>query len=144
ALQAFRVRPMVGVPGLVLLWAGMTYLSVGRLDEAATHAREALALARRTGSRAIEAQALCLMSDVPSTARADHAEGSYREALKLAIELGMRPLIAHCHLGLGKLSRRTGKREQAQEHLTTATTMYRQMGMTYWLEKAEVELAQFA
>ena len=49
----------------------------------------------------------------------------------------MRPLVAHCHLGLGKLSRRTGKRGQAQEHLTTATTMYREMGMTYWLEKAE-------
>jgi hypothetical protein len=47
------------------------------------------------------------------------------------------PLVAHCHLGLGKLYRRTGKREQAQEHLTTATTMYREMGMTYWLEKAE-------
>ena len=42
----------------------------------------------------------------------------------------MRPLVAHCHLGLGKLYRRTGKREQAQEHLTTATTMYREMDMT--------------
>jgi hypothetical protein len=48
------------------------------------------------------------------------------------------------HLGLGKLSRRTGKREEAQEHLTTATTMYREMGMTHWLEKAEAELRQFA
>jgi hypothetical protein len=49
----------------------------------------------------------------------------------------MRPLIAHCHLGLGTLYRRTGKPQQAQEHLTTATTMYREMGMTYWLERAE-------
>jgi len=48
-------------------------------------------------------------------------------------------LCAHCHLGLGKLYGRTGKREQAQEHLTTAITMYRDMGMTYWLEKAEAE-----
>ena len=52
----------------------------------------------------------------------------------------MRPLVAHCHLGLGKLYRRTGKREQAQEHLTTATTMYREMDMRFWLEKAEAEL----
>jgi hypothetical protein len=51
----------------------------------------------------------------------------------------MRPLIAHCHLGLGKLYRRTGKREQAQEHLTTARTMYRGMDMRYWLEQAEAE-----
>jgi hypothetical protein len=50
------------------------------------------------------------------------------------------PLIAHCHLGLGKLYRRAGKREQAQEHLTIAMTMYREMGMTYWLEQAEAEL----
>jgi uncharacterized protein HemY len=52
----------------------------------------------------------------------------------------MRPLVAHCHLGLGKLYRRTGQREQAQEHLATATTMYREMEMTYWLEKAEAEM----
>ena len=51
----------------------------------------------------------------------------------------MRPLVAHCHLGLGKLYRRTGKREQAREHLTTATTMYREMDMPFWLEQAEEE-----
>jgi hypothetical protein len=60
----------------------------------------------------------------------------------LASELDMRPLVAHCHLGLGKLYRRTGKRELAQEHLATATTMYREMGMTYWLEKGEAEMAE--
>ena len=54
----------------------------------------------------------------------------------------MRPLIAHCHLGLGKLYRRTGEREQAREHLTTATTMYREMSMTYWLEQAGPELRE--
>jgi len=37
---------------------------------------------------------------------------------------GMRPLVAHCHLGLGKLYQRMGKREQAQEHLTTASTRW--------------------
>jgi len=51
----------------------------------------------------------------------------------------MRPLTARCHLGLGKLYRRTDKRAQAQEQLTTATTMYREMDMTYWLENAEAE-----
>jgi len=57
---------------------------------------------------------------------------------------GMRPLVAHCHLGLGKLYRRTGQHEQALEHLTTATRMYREMGMMYWLEQAEKEPGQFA
>jgi hypothetical protein len=50
-----------------------------------------------------------------------------------------RPLIAHCHLGLGKLYRRFGKREPAQERLTTAATMYGEMGMAFWLEKAEAK-----
>jgi Tetratricopeptide repeat len=56
----------------------------------------------------------------------------------------MRPLVAHCHLGLGKLYRRTGQHEEAHEHLTTATTMYREMGMTCWLEKAEAETRDLA
>ena len=56
--------------------------------------------------------------------------------------LGMRPLVAHCHLGLGKLYRRIGKHEQAQEHLATATTMYREMGMMYWLAKTEKETGE--
>jgi len=62
------------------------------------------------------------------------------EALALAVELGMRPEVAHCHLGLGKLSRRAGKGQQAQEHLATATTMYREMEMRFWLEQAEAEM----
>jgi hypothetical protein len=68
------------------------------------------------------------------------AKTYYRKAMALAEPRGMRPLVAHCHLGLGKLYRRTGQREQAQEHLTTATTMYREMGMTYWLRQAETEM----
>jgi len=53
----------------------------------------------------------------------------------------MRPLVAHCYLGLGKPYWRTGGRQQVQEHLTTATTMYREMDMRFWLEEAKKELA---
>ena len=52
----------------------------------------------------------------------------------------MRPLVAHCQFGLGKLFRQTNKRVQAREHFTTATTMYREMDMQFWLKKAEVEI----
>ena len=68
------------------------------------------------------------------------AQRFYRDALDLAEELGVRPLVAHCHLDLGKLYRRRGEREQAQERLTTAVTMYRGMDMRFWLEKAEAEM----
>jgi len=74
----------------------------------------------------------------------DEADRNYRGALARAEELGMRPLVAHCHLGLGKLSRRTGQREQAREYLDTATTMYREMGMQFWLEQAEAEATGLA
>ena len=131
-------------PARILLSASRTYLSAGRIDEAASHAREALALTRRLGARASEAHALCLAGDVASTGGAEDAQGYYREALALAGELGMRPLVAHCHLGLGKLYRRTGKDAQAREHLTTATTMYREMDMHFWLEQAAGETAAFA
>jgi hypothetical protein len=56
----------------------------------------------------------------------------------------MQPLVAHCHLGLGKLYRRTGKRQEAEEHLATATTMYRDMDMKFWLETAEAEMKELA
>ena len=65
------------------------------------------------------------------------AEGHYRQALDLAAELGMRPLLAHCHLGLGKLDQRVGNRQEAQEHFNTATTMYREMEMGFWLAQVE-------
>jgi hypothetical protein len=64
-------------------------------------------------------------------------ESHYRQALALAEELGMRPLAAHCHLGLGKLYRRSSEPARAEEHLATAMAMYREMGMGFWLEKAE-------
>ena len=77
-------------------------------------------------------------------AERDQAEATYHEALAVAAALGMRPCAAHCHLGLARLSRRTGKREQAQEHLTTATTMFREMDMRFWLKQAEAEIAALA
>jgi hypothetical protein len=61
--------------------------------------------------------------------------------MALAGELGMRPLLAHCHLGLGKLYHRTADRPKAQDHLTTAATMYREMDMGFWLAQAGAALA---
>ena len=69
------------------------------------------------------------------------AQTHYRAALALAEELGMRPLQAHCHLGLGKLYRRVGRFDEARAELATAVAMLREMGMAYWLPEAEGELA---
>jgi class 3 adenylate cyclase/tetratricopeptide (TPR) repeat protein len=125
-----------------LVSLGHAYLSAGQSEDASRCAREALVMCRQRTRRDVEADALHLIGDLAARRdpASEEAMAHYHQALALADELGMRPLVAHCHLGLGKLYQRSGKREQAQEHLTTATTMYRDMGMTYWLEKAEAEL----
>jgi hypothetical protein len=70
------------------------------------------------------------------------AEDHYDRAMALANELRMRPLVAHCHVGLGKLYRRIGNTQQARTHLTDGVGMMREMQMGVWLERAETELKQ--
>ena len=72
------------------------------------------------------------------------AEAQYRQALALADEIGMRPLQAHCHLGLGALYRQLGRLEEARTALSTAIDLYRTMEMSLWLLQAETALAQMA
>jgi class 3 adenylate cyclase/tetratricopeptide (TPR) repeat protein len=137
----FAASGVMGTIGWIYHSLGRTCLLLGLLDEAARLADRAVEFSPRHAGFA--AHALHLLGDIaihPDQFDAERGEAHYRQALALAEPRGMRPLVAHCHLGLGKLSGRTGKREQAQEHLNTATTMYREMGMTYWLEKAEAEL----
>jgi tetratricopeptide (TPR) repeat protein len=126
---------------------GEVLLATGRIEDAAQLGRHALDLARSHRQRGHEVYALRLLGEVaahrdPFDVQA--AEVHFRGAMGLAHELGMRPAIAHCHLGLGKLYRRTGKTEQAHEHLATATTMYREMDMRFWLEQAEAEMRALA
>jgi tetratricopeptide (TPR) repeat protein len=142
AIKAFRTHRGYVPPTSILSFAGRAYVAAGRIDEATNYAREALALARRRGARGSESLALCLTADIAAARGAEDAEGYYREALALAEPRGMSPQVAHCHFGLGKLHRRRGDRQQAEKHLTTAIAMYREMGMTYWPERAEAELRQ--
>jgi class 3 adenylate cyclase/tetratricopeptide (TPR) repeat protein len=122
---------------------GRACLLLDRLDEAQIRARRALEASSRQPGFA--AHALHLLGDIATHLdrfNPQTGEVSYRKALVLAEPLGMTPLVAHCHLGLGKLYRRTGKRTRAQKHVTTATAIYRDTGMTYWLEQAEAEMRQ--
>ena len=77
--------------------------------------------------------------DPPDVAQ---AEAHYQQSLALAEELGLRPLQAHCHLGLGTLYSKTGQREQAHAELSAAIDLYRAMAMLFWLPQAEVALAR--
>jgi class 3 adenylate cyclase/tetratricopeptide (TPR) repeat protein len=145
ALAAMEAMGMVQWRTPLLVHLGETYRLAGRREDALALTERGLSLARDRGHRGSEAWARRLLGEIVS--HADHpdaaaAEAHYGAARALASELGMRPLVAHCHLGLGKLCQRTGKREQAQEHLTIATTMYREMGMGFWREQAEAEMRE--
>jgi tetratricopeptide (TPR) repeat protein len=121
------------------------YLLVGKLEEATSLANQVLESSQAQGYRGHAALSLYVLgesflhADVPDMAKAkDH----YDHAMALAKQLHMRPLVAHCHVGLGKLYRRIGKQQQAKEHLNTATKMMRDMEMGLWLERAEAELKE--
>jgi len=112
----------------------------GRIDEAVTTEQRALELARRLGHRGNEARALYFLGNIhgygPSP-NPDQARDSYQQAVRLAHELGMRPLLAQCHLALGELAGKASNTPHAQQHLTVAAEMFRKMGMQFWLRKAE-------
>jgi tetratricopeptide (TPR) repeat protein len=130
---------------LRLVWLSEAYLLAGRLDEAGTEAQRALAFSRAHQERGHAAHALWLLGAIaarrnpPETAP---AATHFQQARALAEELGMRPLVAHCHLGLGTLYAQTGEWEQARRALSTAIVMYQAMAMTFWLPQAMAALAQ--
>jgi tetratricopeptide (TPR) repeat protein len=134
-LERQAASGIVGHRGWAYHAVSRACLLLGRLDEA-----------RRLGDCSVEssqrrpgfaAHALHLLGDIathPDRFDAENGATYYRHALALAELQGMRPLVAHCHLGLGKLYGRIGKPEHARENLTAATTMYREVDMDFWLE----------
>jgi tetratricopeptide (TPR) repeat protein len=141
-LERHLARGFVGRFGWDYQALGRAALLLGRRDEAEALGKRAIQAAERhPGFKAYAQQLLGDIATHPDRFEAERGEAYYRQALALAEPRGMRPLVAHCHLGLGKLYRRTGQHDLAREHLTAATTLYRQMEMRFWLPEVEAELA---
>jgi tetratricopeptide (TPR) repeat protein len=124
---------------------GEAYLLASRLGEAYTQAQHALEFSRAHQERGHEAYALWLLGEIAAQQEpleAEQATAHYRQALALAEELGMRPLQAHCHRGLGTLYSQAERFEEARVALSTAIMLYRAMEMTFWRPQAEAALAQ--
>jgi tetratricopeptide (TPR) repeat protein len=135
AVEQAASKGIMGRQSLQLAWLSEAHMLGGQLEDALAVAQRALALSLKQKERGHQAHVLRLLGDIAASlesARSDDAGDYYGQALTLAGGLGMRPLVAHCHRGLGKLHRN-------KEHLTTAATMYQQMEMTYWLRKIEAE-----
>jgi tetratricopeptide (TPR) repeat protein len=136
--QIQRSRGAVAALPRTLTALGEVSLVAGQRGEGERAAHEALAIAGAQGERGGEAWALHLLGRAASGAdsrRDEEAAAYYRRALRLATDLGMLPLAAHCHLGLGKLFWPPDERDQASAHVKTAMAMYAEMGMRFWLER---------
>src|SRR5262249_59532034 len=131
--------------GLFRAWRGEVLALQGHLEEAEEEAQDACDQARERGCRGHQAYALRLLAELAVRRTVDSSASTrYREALALAEELGMRPLVAHCYLGLGRLYGQTGQGEQARVVLSAAIDLYRAMDMPLWLPQAEAALVQVA
>ena len=145
ALEQATATATVVQQALCRLSLGEAHLLADRLEAAHALAERALALAREHQERGSQAYALRLLGEIAvhrNPIDVEHAEAHYQQALALAGELGMRPLVAHCHLGLGMLYARIDQREQARAELSAAIALYRAMDMIFWLPQAEAVLAQ--
>jgi tetratricopeptide (TPR) repeat protein len=139
ALERVDLRAICG------LSLGEAQVLAGCLEDAHALADGALAHACAHQERGHQAYALRLLGDIAVRREppdVEQAEAYYQQALALADELGMRPLVAHCHRSLGTLYAAIGQREQVRTALAAAMTLYRAMDMTFWLPATEAALAQ--
>jgi tetratricopeptide (TPR) repeat protein len=143
--QSVATEAMGIMRGRFHVWLSEAYLRLDRLDEALAVAVRGLEICRERVQQGEQAWALRLLGEIYAQRQpleAELAEAAYREALALAEALGMRPLQAHCHRGLGMLYATTGQREQARTALSAAVDLYQAMEMTFWLPETETALAQ--
>jgi tetratricopeptide (TPR) repeat protein len=145
ALEQVTATGTVIHQALCGLSLGEGQLLAGHLEEAHALTEGVLAHARERQERGYQAYALRLLGEIAARRdplEAEQAEGSYCQAIALAEELGMRPLLAQSHLGLGMLYAKIGRPAQARAELSAAIDLYRAMEMTFWLPQAEAALAQ--
>jgi hypothetical protein len=133
---------------LWMAWLGEAHLLAGRPAEANDVATRALEVAREQHARGAEATVRHLLGEIASSAGAPDVAGAnahYGSALTLAEEIGMQPLVAHCHTGLARLCRKIGDPRAADAHFGTAAALYRAMGMrTGWSSRGNMGAASWS
>ena len=144
--EGVRLSDELGVKAYLARWAtllGEGFLTTGDVRRAVEIGERALGLARAHGERGHEAAALRLLADTAAAEqppRLDIAVERYAAAVAIAEELGLRPLLARSHLGLGQIHRRAGRPLEAEEHLATAVVLFSDLGMWTWLDRSEPDL----
>ena len=143
-LQQIHANRVEGWPSRILANLGEAYLLAGRGCEASETAGVGLELSRKHMERGHEAWCLRLLGEIASRGgRPKDAEIHLREAIALAAALGMRPLLAHCHLGLARLYRDTGDRAAAAEEDATAVRAGLRLGFPMQIPLVQFPLDNF-
>ena len=142
ALAGYASAGIGYLRSMSMVQLGEAHFLAGRAEEAWDFGTRAVVLAREREERGHEAWAHRLLGEMAS--HRDHpdvaaAEAHYAASTALALELGMRPLVARCRFSLGQLYGRAGDR-RATEHLTSAISLFQEMGMRFWFDKAEAEM----
>jgi tetratricopeptide (TPR) repeat protein len=142
-----RAMGRMGGHSRIIVRLGEAYLQAGRLDEADAAARRALEMARERSERGHEAYALHLLGELEAQRAPENpsaADAALRHATTLAEELGMGPLLAHCHVSRARLERRAGRTASARRLYTAGIEAFREMDMPFWRQRAEAEAAALA
>jgi tetratricopeptide (TPR) repeat protein len=131
---------------LRLTWLGNANLLMREVAAAQSQAQRAVTLAAETGERAFEGWARKLMGDVIQeiSTKPSEAASHYAASLAIGTELSMLPLKAHIHLSLGRLYARDNQNAEAKTEISLALKSYREMGMPFWIDASERELATLA
>jgi len=134
--ESTTMQRMSGL-AMTLVRLGEAYLRKLRAADAERCGRRALVLSRKHGERGHEAYALRLLAELGATdpPLLEECQTNFLQALRRAEELGLRPLAAQCHLGLGKRYRWIGQQASAEQHLNTATALFAELGMQFSLEE---------
>jgi class 3 adenylate cyclase/tetratricopeptide (TPR) repeat protein len=121
------------------IWLSEAHLLAGQMTDALQLASSAVDRCAARHERGYQAWGLRLLGEIAARSdppQVDQAETAYRGASALAEELGMRPLLAHCHLGLSTVCQRSGNLARAGAERSTAVALLREMEMTFWLAGA--------
>jgi len=137
---AGQTRPTMSA--FVLSQLAQAYVLTGEQRRAVELAQNAVDLARRHDLKGYEAWSLYSLAKIYAVDAPSDAQASYQQALRLAKTLGMRPIEALSHLGLGELAHQSSQQVAAREELMTAAAMFHGMGMNLWVNKTEAALAE--
>ena len=143
-----HLSEVLGVNAYLALWTlhlAEGLMTAGQYEQATETARHALDLAVAHKERGHQAWAWRLLGDLASRGEAAslaQAEAHYRQAVDIAEELRMQPVLAHAKMGLGRVMRLRGDRERAEEYLVTAFMLFRGMDVPFWVRRCGEEMMQ--